>query len=306
MTAENRISLTVVLVSFNSAETINKAIASLYQFPPTCPFEIVLVDNASKDNTVTLVAEAFPEVRIIRNDANLGFGVANNIGMAAFPATHYYLHNIDAYLQAPVLDLAVAAMEREGFGILGLPLVYPDGSAQSAAYSFSEPAKWLLQDLKIDKAVVQAMRQPAVKAVLLPLLRGGRMSRGLAKLQEQDQAAASTEVTVSPVDWVCGASLMLSNKVLSQTGGFDPKIFLYGEDEDLCRTAHALGFPVGQAVGVTPVIHEFGWGKSKKSSPTVVRLRRDSLLYCIDKWFAKAPLSRSTMRLIANRRYGGS
>jgi GT2 family glycosyltransferase len=302
MTAENRISLTIVLVSFNSAETINKAIASLYQFPPTCPFEVVVVDNASKDNTVALVTEAFPRVRIIRNDANLGFGVANNIGMVAVPGTYYYLHNIDAYLQAPVLDQAIAAMDREGLGILGLPLVYPDGSAQSAAYSFSGPAKWLLQDLKIDKAVVQAMRLPAVRAVLLPLLRGGRMSRGLAKLQEQ---AVSADVTVSPVDWVCGASLMLSDNVLSQTGGFDPKIFLYGEDEDLCRTAHALGFPVGQAIGVTPVIHEFGWGKSKKSSAVVVRLRRDSLLYCIDKWFAHAPISRLAMRLIANRRYGG-
>lgn len=304
MTTESLIGLTIVLVSFNSAETIKKAIASLYRFPPTCQFEIVLVDNASQDSTVALVADAFPRVRIIRNDGNLGFGVANNIGMAAFPATHYYLHNIDAYLQAPVLDQAIAAMQREGFGIVGLPLVYPDGSPQSAAYSFSGPAKWLLQDLKIDKAVVQAMRLPAVKAALLPLLRGGRMSRGLAKLQDQDLAAGA-EVTVGPVDWVCGASLILSDNVLFRTGGFDPKIFLYGEDEDLCRTAHALGFPVGQAMGVTPVIHEFGWGKSKKSSSTVVRLRRDSLLYCIDKWFAHAPLSRSAMRLIVNRRYGG-
>ena len=303
MTVDSRSRISIILVSYNSAETIERSVASLLEYAPQCRHDIVLVDNASTDGSADLIAARFPNVHIIRNSGNVGFGVANNIGMSAFPADVYYLHNTDAYLQADVLGVAVEVMREGGYGIAGLPLVYPDGSPQSSSYSFTSPSKWLLQDLKVDRAVKRLATVPGVGGLMWSLLSNFKISRGLAALQEAPQKSTE-KASVEPVDWVCGAAFLLTHDTLVATGGFDPKIFLYGEDEDLCRSARDHQIRVGQIRGVVPVIHDFGWGKSKKVNPAVVRLKRESLLYCVGKWFPSRSLSAAMMRGIVNWRYG--
>jgi len=302
MPDQDKTAISIILVSYNSSDTIERSVRSLLDNAPRCRHQIVLVDNASDDGSAELVATKFPQVSVIKNPHNVGFGVANNIGMKLFPAEFYYLHNIDAYLNASVLDVAMEHARREGYGIVGFPLVYPDGTPQTSAYSFTSPSKWLLQDLKVDVLAKRLARSPVLGGFIWRLAKRFRVSRTLAATESQ-ALYGNDKISLEPVDWVCGASLLLSQEAHRVTGGFDEEIFLYGEDEDLCRTAKVRGVKVGQIRGLVPVTHDFGWGKAKKSSANIVRLKRESMLYCIDKWFRRSSLSKAIMQIIINRRY---
>ena len=103
-------------------------------------------------------------------------------------------------------------------------------------------------------------------------------------LDLDDSHALSKTATgeVRNVDWVAGAAMVLSPDFLRQSGGFDPQIFLYGEDEDLCIQAKNLGFRV-ETLQTTPIVHKLGWGSDGGFKPRVARMKYDSLRYFIAK-----------------------
>ena len=70
--------LSIIIVSWNTRELLRQCLDSVYQFPPDCPFEVCVVDNASEDGSSNTVRERFPQVRLIQNHDNIGFARANN------------------------------------------------------------------------------------------------------------------------------------------------------------------------------------------------------------------------------------
>ncbi len=283
------VDVTTVVVSYNSAETLERCLRSLQEnAPQVYRSKIVVVDNASMDGSADLVRCQFPDVMLIECTQNLGFGQGNNLGMIEAPARYYYLHNSDAYLQTNILDDVIAKLDFEkNVGIAGLPLVYPDLSPQTAAYSHTTPIKWILQGLGVDKLVKGITKISWLHGVLKPLIRipvAGSFIQTHSNTVNDGQGFRD-------VDWVCGASMVLREEVRSSLGGgFDPAIFLYGEDEDICIEAKKLGWRVVQAP-VTPVIHEFGWGKHRKQSKIVAQLKADSLKVFVDKHFHQGSVS---------------
>jgi GT2 family glycosyltransferase len=277
--------VTIVVVTYNSEHFVRGCIGSLLRYFPTdFSAEIVVVDNASQDETVAIIKNEFPTVRLIEAPKNLGFGKANNLAMMEIPARYYYLHNADAYLQSNGLDVALRMLdESPEIGIAGLPLVFPDGSPQTGAYGFTTPMKWFLQGIgarKVAKWIASSERAKCLRRALL------RISMAETYIRTHSSVENMPEEIVD-VDWVCGAALILREEVRQDlSGGFDPDIFLYGEDEDMCIRAHQSGWRVSQ-LPVYPVIHEFGWGSSGKSSPVVSRLKAESLKFFIDKHFKR-------------------
>lgn len=302
--------LTIVVVSYNSAKTIGDCLFSLQKYrTKTIKSEIVVVDNASTDESAELIKNRFPDVTLIENPENIGFGRANNIGMAAAPAEHYYLHNSDAYLQDDILDEVVGMLkENPDIGVAGLPLVFPDLSPQTAAYSYTSPVKWLLQGLKIDQLIKSMLNNPYFRPVLSPLSQLSIAGRYIQTHgPKSDLNAAQKPAAIVPVDWVCGAALILREDVRRDLGGgFDPDFFLYGEDEDLCIEAKRHSWKIVQ-LPTTPVIHDFGWGKSGKQSPVVARLKADSLRVFVNKHFRRGSPSWWLMRMmlwVKRKRWG--
>ena len=287
--------LSIIVVAYNSAETIEKCLRSvLDNLPRSLRTNVVVVDNASSDDSVAIVRDGFPEVALIESETNLGFGVGNNLGMDAFPAGYYYLHNVDAYLQEPILEDVVAQLDASpAVGIAGLPLVYPDFTPQTGAFSRSSPTKWALQELKVDKLVRGLLNFPLTRP-LGGLLRQTRFGKTFVGTHAP---AAINEGKPLKVDWVCGAAMVIREEVRAQLGGFDPNIFLYGEDEDLCISARAGEWEVVQ-LPVKPVIHDFGWGKRKGRSTKVAELKAASLRYFIDKHWHRPNPSWIAMRTL--------
>lgn len=288
--------LTIVVVSFNSERFLRDCLTSLRQHRPTrhCA-QIVVVDNGSRDASARIVAEEFPEVTLIKAGENLGFGRGNNLGMDAAPARWYYLHNVDAYLQENVLDPALDMLDADpSIGVAGLPLVFPDLSPQTGAYAFTTPTKWALQGLGVQKLAHFIATQQRL-GWLRRLLSAFPIARSFLRTHSSDDG---TPTGIVDVDWVCGAALLLSEQVrCGLGGGFDPEIFLYGEDEDLCIGARDLGWRIVQ-LPTTPVIHEFGWGSTGRTSPVVAQLKADSLTYFINKRFHRPGPAWAAMRVM--------
>ena len=123
---------TVIIVTYNSAETIGACVASV-RAQSGLDLEIVVVDNASADGTAEVVRQLGSGIRLLANQENIGFGRANNQGFAASQGRYVYLLNPDAQLtESNALAELCAALERHPeWGVAGTRLVPADGRPKS-------------------------------------------------------------------------------------------------------------------------------------------------------------------------------
>ena len=137
--------ISVIVVCFNNSELTRKCLESLFEHTPEDPaleFEVVVVDNASTDDTKEFVlsfAEAHRELHYISNDRNLMFALGNNVGAAASSGEYLLFLNNDTIVTPGWLEPLVAALdEHEDVGLVGPKLLYPDDTVQCAGMAFNE------------------------------------------------------------------------------------------------------------------------------------------------------------------------
>ena len=294
--------LTAIVVTYNSQDTIIACLTSLKEYLPE-ESKIVVVDNSSSDKTVDLVRQFVSEMGLnnfvlYSLSENLGFGAGNNYAMKRHPSEYYYLHNGDAYLQSKTTlqDALDLFAKEQNIGIIGLPLVFPDGSVQNAAYSFMSMRKMGLQVLHVHTLARALINIPSLEIVLRPLSRFS-----IARSFIDQQLGREDNCTHQYYDWVCGAALLLHESVYQATGGFDERIFLYGEDELLAYRSQEKGFKTAQ-VHTDAVIHDFGWGKHKKKNSVVQKLKYEGLSHVINCYYPQSDsysrVKRKLMKLL--------
>lgn len=303
MAAGNPPEVAFVVVTCNSADHIGRCIESIvsHALPAGGRRPIIVVDNASTDRTAALLAElqdAVPGLHVTRCDRNIGFGAANNVGFAQVPARRYVLLNPDAWLVADSVSPALALLEEQpAVAVCGLPLVFPDGSPQTHAYRYSSWHKWLLQLLGVRALAARLARIPG----LSPLLSRSRYGRDFAQLHARPPIdltrveAGAHSGAARPAEWVCGAAMVVDGDFIREAGGFDRRMFLYGEDEDLCIQARRLGRRV-VVVDAAPVVHVLGWG-ARRFNRTTADLKFRSLRHFIRK-NVPGPADRLLMTLL--------
>jgi len=213
--------LSVFIVSYNSAPLLPSCLDSLRAQTLAAELEIIVVDNASRDDSVALVRANYPEVKLIASEVNLGFGNANNLAFAQAQGHYLVLLNPDAHLLPDALEKAVRHM---------------------AAHADAGMGGGLLQD-------TQGGWQPSAR--LFPsLLNDGLTLSGLASLYPASRFFGRFDrtwadpYTPAAVDWVPGAFAILPRSLAEQIGLFDPRFFLYYEEVDLCRRIHQAGYKV--------------------------------------------------------------
>jgi N-acetylglucosaminyl-diphospho-decaprenol L-rhamnosyltransferase len=212
------VKLSIVIVSYNTAELLQNCLRSIAQHTKI-PHEVIVVDNNSTDGSAALVEEEFPAVTIFRNETNLGFSKASNLGAHSSHGDHILFLNPDMEVKPGTIDVLVSWLEtHDQAGIVGPRLVFPDGQFQLSAGSL--PGLW--QEWK-DHRLYRRMRT------------------GDRKFHE---SVASRFREVQPVGWVTGACLLIRRSLFDALGGFDEKLFMYFEDKDLCKRAASMGAEV--------------------------------------------------------------
>ena len=213
--------LSVFIITYNSAPLLRSCLDSLRAQTLVGDFEVIVVDNASRDDSVAIMQTEYPEVNLIASEVNLGFGNANNAAFSEATGRYLVLLNPDAYLPPATLERALSHMEGNAEAGMGGGLLQDtQGNWQPSARLFPS----LLNDSLTMSGL--ANRYPASRFF-------GRFDRSWA---DPLKAAA--------VDWVPGAFAIVRRSLIDQIDLFDPRFFLYYEEVDLCRRIHQAGFKV--------------------------------------------------------------
>jgi hypothetical protein len=209
-------SLDIVIVSFNSRDTLARCLQSLHDTPPAAPHAIVVVDNASSDGSAVMVRTRFPGVTLIENDTNLGFARANNQGIRAGHGELVLLLNGDTFVPAGALDGLAAALEASSEAAAAGPrLVDAAGVPELSFGRMITP--W------------NELRQKVTWWLHL------RNVRPVRRYVERLTRARHI------VDWVTGACLLVWRADAQAAGLLDERYFLYTEDVDFCAALRARG-----------------------------------------------------------------
>lgn len=228
----------VVIVSFNTREILRACITRLIEVAQGLEFEIIVVDNNSRDASADMVERDFPAVKLIRSAVNLGFAAANNLGFQEAGGEFVLLLNPDALLEAGALQQALRHMAADpGIGMGGGMLLDKHGTKQPSARKYPS----LLNELLVLSGL--AARFPRSRFF-------GRFDR---TWDESGRPA--------PVDWVPGAFALIRRAALDAVGGFDERFFLYYEEVDLCLRLSRQGWSVWYWPDV--VIRHWGGESSK-------------------------------------------
>ncbi|HUI93373.1 MAG TPA: glycosyltransferase [Chitinivibrionales bacterium] len=232
--------ISVVIVNFRVADFLKRTLLSLREAELYQQSEIIIVDNASHDDSRKKITGEFPEVKWVGLKNNIGFGKACNVGAKTARGTYILFLNPDTLVSRNTLSACVEFLKsRTSVGIMGPKIINADGSLQAGCRrSFPSPA-------------VAFYRLTGLSRLFPKSRRFGRYN--LTYLDPDD--------TVE-VDAVSGSFMFMPLGLFREVGGFDERYFMYGEDLDLCRRVKEKGLSVWYNPA-TQIIHFKGRSAAK-------------------------------------------
>src|SRR5262249_21858662 len=240
--ASVRPDLSVVVVNYNTAHLLDQMFTALEASRGTLKLEVVVVDNASRDGSVDILRTRYPDVELIKNQTNVGFGRANNQALPSIRGRYVLLLNTDAFIAPDTLQKTVEFMDAHPrCGVLGVKLVGRDGALQPSCRYFPTPWNLFLASTGL-----------------------ARFFHGTRLVDDMSWDHAS----VRECDWVPGCYYLVRREVIDRVGLFDPRYFLYYEEVDHCRATRQAGWSVVY-YPFTQVVHIGG-----ESAATEGRLTR--------------------------------
>jgi GT2 family glycosyltransferase len=226
--------LSIIIVSWNVRELLKKCLASIFIYNRDFDLEVIVIDNASGDDTVKMVSREFPQVNLIINKINLGFAAANNQGIRQATGDYLLLLNPDTEFIDHSFKTAIDFLSRDGqIGLLGCQLLNPNKTVQPSVRRF--PSFWpiFLMFFKLPK--------------ILPNL--SAINKYLAV--DFDYRRCQT------VEQVMGAFMLLKRGVIEKIGLLDENFFVWFEEVDFCLRVWQAGYQVVYYPD-TKVVHHGG------------------------------------------------
>lgn len=238
-----RPSVSVIVVSWNCAGLLAQCLASLRGQTGLDHLELLVVDNASQDDSADTARRCWPGATVIANSRNLGFAKASNQGLAAASGQLLLLLNPDTVLPRP--DTLSRVVDRlAAFPVIamaGVRLVFADGTHQVGDGGFAP-------------TLGHALAHAFGLTKLSPRLRGIFLQDGCIT------------APWGPVGWVCGAFTVLRRSAWQRAGGMDESYFLYGEDVEWGCRLNQLGLTVAYLPDID-IVHLQG-GTQRKPGET--------------------------------------
>ncbi len=213
--------ITISIVNWNTKEELTRSVESVLA-QEGVDFEVIVVDNASSDGSAEHIRSRFPQVILIENNQNLGFGRAQNQAIDVSRGRYVMLLNPDAHLPEhdTLAQLVAFADANPTVGIIGPRIHNPDGTLHHSARRF-----------------------PTLGAGLFRRTPLGRLFPNNRFVREYIMSDWSHD-GVRDVDWVSGAALMIRREVIENIGLLDTGFFMYCEDVDWAYRAKENGWRV--------------------------------------------------------------
>lgn len=258
----NKPELSVIIVNYNSGTYAVDCIKSLF-VQQDIQLEIIVVDNASQDNSIELLKNNFADrIQLITSNENLGFARANNLAASIAKGEFLLLLNPDTVLiqNDTLRTLVNVLIHNPQIGLLS-PLI-------------DEPRK--------NKQVYPRYRYPSTRHL--------KYTEIFKELPGQ-------------IAWVLGACMLIKCPVFEEIGGFDPDYFLYGEDTDICLKLRLAKYEIGFAEDVRIMhvggASEFGADTLEKW----LRKKRGLYLFLIKHLDARDVISIAKAEILKSRIY---
>ncbi|MDE2808343.1 MAG: glycosyltransferase [Gemmatimonadota bacterium] len=245
--------LSVVFLSYNTRDLTRQALSSVLAAAEGLEVEIFVVDNASADGSADMVAEEFPQVKLICNEANVGFAAGNNVALRQVAGEYALLINTDTIVRRDALRTMVEFLDAHPeAGACGCKILDPDGT------------------LQLDSR----------RGFPTPLAAFCKMS-GLSRLFPKHPLIAHYHMTyldpeqMAEVEVLSGSCMMVRKAAMDQVGLLDEDYFMYGEDIDWCYRFHQAGWKI-YYVPTTAIIHFRG--ESGRGTPLKILYRKSQAM----------------------------
>jgi N-acetylglucosaminyl-diphospho-decaprenol L-rhamnosyltransferase len=214
------VTLSVIIATYNARELLADCLESIYRNPPSSPYEVIVVDDASVDRTSEMVSARFPEVCLLRNEVNRHYAYANNRAFQHARGQYLYLLNNDTIVLPQALDGMLAFLqEHPEAGAVGSRLLNEDGSIQWSVKSLPNPGSALF----------------GARSIITRISPNNRYSR--KHLQHLDRDLTKPFVA----GYVSSASVMIPRSVIDKVGELDRRLS-YHVDADYCKRIADAGY----------------------------------------------------------------
>ena len=217
---KSNIDVSIIIINYNTIDLTIESINSVYTHTKGIKYEIIVIDNASKEGMLHIIKDTFPEVILVENKTNLGFGNANNLGIQLAKGEFIFLLNSDAFLTSNALLTFTTYMRQP----------QNDHVAVCGGELFTG---------RLDTTVSYGN---------LPSLLDAFSSIGFFKLYKKyhykyiASGVANTDPTTREVGYISGADMFIRKSVMDQAGTFDKDFFLYFEETEMAFRFKQKGF----------------------------------------------------------------
>lgn len=237
------VELSIIIVNYRTPDLTTRCIESIYATTRCC-FEIIVVDNASGDDSKERICAAFPDVIWVQNNANEGFGRANNLGVQHAKGEYLLLLNSDMVMQESTIDFCLEQIKKDDrIAAYTCKLLNIDGSTQN----------------NLSKDIVDLKRNLNNNIVFVKIF-------------------GEVPVKVTKIRAIMGAFMLMRKSVFWEFGGFDPDFFMYFEEIDLCRRMLESGKYYFDHTAAVSAIHKHEGSSTGKLWNRRQRILSESLM----------------------------
>lgn len=247
--------LSIIIVNYNTKDLLQRCLESVFASRTDFLLEVIVSDNGSTDGSIEMIRSRFPAVKLIENNANLGFSKGNNVAIRQVGGRLVLLLNSDTEVTADNLDLSIKYMdEYSEVGAMGCKVLLADGTLDKASRrNFPNPWNSFLRLFGFRKFSDYNVEGP------------------------MDQEAE--------VDSVVGAYMMLPKNVIDKVGLLDEEYFMYGEDLDWCFRIKQAGYKV--IYYPKPEVLHFKYGSAQTVPFKTIRMAHDAMKIFYRKHYAE-------------------
>lgn len=208
----------VVILNYNGEELLRKYLPTAIKYAQNAECEIVVADNHSSDNSLKVLAEEFPQIRVITLDQNYGFAQGYNLALQQVNSDYYILCNNDIELRSDAVTPLISLLESNPNAAAAMPKI--KSLRQPEMFEYAGAAGGFIDRYGY------------------PFCRGRILDN-----VEQDNGQYNT-VKSNHIFWATGAFMAVKAQIFKQLGGFDSSFFAHMEEIDLCWRIKNLGMDI--------------------------------------------------------------